>query len=132
MLYKCFSYNLYISENFVNKSNFIGNSNDSPSFLCTISEGKFALVITFIKKLHNEALLPFLIMPSLKKENRELLSSYSKHGVVSSSRSASKMSRENSTKGLTYTTPLSVLSALCNLAKVTVFSFQGTFADMYV
>ena len=42
------------------------------------------------------------------------------------------MSRENSTKGFTYTTPLSVLSELCNLAKLTVFSFQGTFADMYV
>ena len=128
LLYKCFSYNLYISENFVNKSNFIGNSNASPSFTCTISEGKFALGITFIKKLHDEVLLPFVIMPYLKKENGQFLSSYSKHGAVSASRSASKMSRENSIKGFTFTTSLSVLSVLCNLAKVIVFSFQDTFA----
>ena len=97
--------------------------------------GKFALGITFIKKLHNEALLPFLIIPSLKSESGTLCksaSSYSKHYVVSSSFLASKMSRENSINGFIFTTSLSVLSVLCNLAKETVFSFRGTFADVYI
>ena len=132
LLHKCFSYNSYISENFVNKRDFIWNSNASPSFTCTISVGKFALGITFINKLHNEALLPFLILPSLKSENEQLVSLYSKHCVVFSSRSARKMSRQNSIRGLIFTTSLSVFSVLCNLAKVTVFPFRGTFADVHV
>ena len=42
-----------------------------PSFTCTISVGcvVISLGITFIRKLHNDALLPFLIIPCLKSEN---------------------------------------------------------------
>ena len=116
----------------LNKSDFIWISNATPSFTCTISVSKFALSITLIKKLHNEALLSFLIIPFLKSENGYFVSSYLKHSAVSSSRSASKMSWENSIKGFIFTTLLSVLSVLRNLAKVTVFSFGGTFADVYV
>ena len=51
------------------KKRFYMHSNASPSFTSTISLGKFALGIPLIKKLHKEALLPFLIIPSLKSES---------------------------------------------------------------